>query len=139
MNNSDFLPPPLLGEMSQQKSGFKNERGKKKAEKSCRAWKSSSKMNLGHFILCLSRKSPQIPNPRPMSQSPLVSVSLYFSFIYRPTGTPHSTQASTISFLDSFGQQHVPHQAKNSLKSPSFCLVFPTKPPALKSYILFHS
>jgi len=33
MNNSDFLPPSLLREMSQQKSGSKNEKGKKKSRK----------------------------------------------------------------------------------------------------------
>lgn len=138
MNNSDFLPPSLLREMSQQKSGSKNEKGGKK-QKSCRAWESSSKANFRHFILCLSRKSPQIPDPRPMIQTPLVSTPLYFLFLHRSMGIPSSIQASTIPFLDSFRQQQVPHQGKNSLKSPSFCLIFPTKPQALNSHILFHS
>ena len=75
MNSSDFLPPSLLREMSQHKSGSKNEKEKKKKKKERkqkrhRTWRASSKMNLSHFILWIVLKeSSQIPIPRPVSQS----------------------------------------------------------------------
>ena len=78
MNNSDFLPPSLLGEMSQQKSRSKNEKEKKK-QKRCRAWRASSKMNLSQFILCLRRMSPN-SRPKANQPNPLVSMPLFLIF-----------------------------------------------------------
>lgn len=80
MNNSDFLSPSLLGEMSQQMSGSKNEKEKKKRkQKRRRAWRASSKMNLSQFILCLRRMSPN-SRPKAKQPNPLVSLPVFLIF-----------------------------------------------------------
>lgn len=62
MNNSDFLPPSMLREMSQQKSGTKNEKeGGEKKQKRCRAWESSSKANSDTLSFVLAGKGPKFP------------------------------------------------------------------------------
>ena len=85
MNSSDFLPPSLLREMSQHKSGSKNEKEKKKKERK-KAEETqgleSKQQNEPESFYSLNSLKRKFPNSHPKASQPKppVTVTLFLSF-----------------------------------------------------------